>query len=134
MNIQNIRRPVTLSRVGRGVYGAWDIARHLLIIASHVIIIVVVVVAVAGALEPRRRHTAGARVRTHLVGVFILGSIDCTQCASAFVPTSGKRVRARACPRSARVLRAADARSRGGRSRTTATATTTPTDDDDNAD
>lgn len=64
MNIQNIRRPVTLSRVGRGVHGECDITHHILIIASHVIIIIVVVV--VGVFEPRRRH--GRRACTYTSG------------------------------------------------------------------
>jgi len=56
MNIQNIRRTVTLSRVGRGVYGASTVlpcTHRILIIVSHILIIIVVVI---GALKPRRRY------------------------------------------------------------------------------
>lgn len=131
MNIQNIRRPVTLSRVGRGVYGACDITHHILIIASHVIIIIVV-----GALEPRRRHgrractyTSGRRFHFRQYWLYavcerVRANVGKTgQGAGLFAERSGPAGRRRAIPR------AADARSRGDRSRTTAT--TTPTDDDD---
>jgi hypothetical protein len=105
------RGPV--GRRNRAAANARDVRRTHRVFISYRVVIVVVVAIVVGAFEHRRGDTAGARVHTHLVGVFTLGSIDCAavcervranvgktgQGAGLSAERSGLAARRRAIPR-----------------------------------